>query len=99
MRLTPDDRKIQILLAAIRVAQRHGYDKMTREMVANEAIVSEGLVNRYYSNMTSLRNSVMSYAVQTGNAPVVAQGLVRQDPIALRAPEKLKTKCAASLLS
>ena len=72
-RLHPDDRKQQILTAAIKVAGRPGgWGKLTRDAVAKEAGCAEGLVSKYFGTMIAFRRSIMRAAIQARNLAVVA---------------------------
>ena len=97
-RLHPDDRKQQILTAAIRVAARPGgWAKLTRDAVAREAQCADGLVSKYFGTMTQMRRTVMRSAVLTENLAIVAQGLATGDPHAQKAAPELKAQALATL--
>ena len=56
MRLHPDNRKEQIIDAAVKVAgQPGGWAKLTREAVAREAQCAEGLISKYFGTMFDQR--------------------------------------------
>lgn len=96
-RLKPSLRKSQILDHALACARKHGYSNVTRKMIADEADISEALVSVYWGTMTQIRRSIMRQAVAVGDAAIVAQGLALRDSYALKAPDTLKAKAAASL--
>ena len=97
-RLHPDDRKQQILNAAIKVAGRPGgWGKMTRDAVAREAGCAEGLVSKYFGTMIAFRRSIMRAAIQARNLAVVAQGLAAGDTNAQKAPPELKAAAVETL--
>jgi AcrR family transcriptional regulator len=96
-RLDPKDRKKQILNAALIVAGAKGFNRMTREEIALQAGISDGLINRHFSTMAQLRRSVMRAAIANWFLPVVAQGLVLKDPQAMKAPDDLKNAALKSL--
>jgi len=89
-RIKPNERRVSILDAAVRVAERHGYISMTRQQIADEAGVSGPLVQHYFHTMPKLRRAVMRHAVKRGCLPIIAQGLVAKDEQATLAPEELK---------
>jgi AcrR family transcriptional regulator len=89
-RMKPDERRQQILSAALIIAERDGYNALTRDGIALEAGVATGLVNHVYSTMAKLRNNVMRAAVHRELKPIIAQGLAQGDEIAHQAPEWLK---------
>lgn len=93
-RTNPELRKQFILLTAVEEAREVGYNKMTRDGIAERAGVSVGLVSAYFNTMTQLRRDVMRYAVKQGLADIVAQGLISRDQHARKAPNDLKKKAA-----
>ena len=106
-RLQPDDRKQQILTAAIRVAARPGgWAKLTRDAVAREAGCAEGLPSKYFGTMVSFRRSIMREAIRLAElekAPpaiydsVIAQGLAAGDKCAQKADPELKARALNTL--
>ena len=97
-RLQPDDRKQQILDAAIKVAGRPGgWGKLTRDAVAREAQCAESLVSKYFGTMIAFRRSIMRAAIQARNLAVVAQGLAAGDTNAQKAPPELKAAAVETL--
>ena len=96
-RLTPTARKAEILDAALVVAARSGYDRMTRDDIAAQAKTSCGLVSHHLGTMPQLRRAVMRAAVTRGVLAVVARGLAVKDPQALKAPDTIKRQAAALL--
>lgn len=97
-RLHPDERKEQILTAALKVAARPGgWSKLTRDAVAKEANCAEGLPSKYFGTMVDFRRAVMRAAIRSEALPVIAQGLAAGDKVAKKADETLKRKALASL--
>jgi len=97
-RLPPDDRKYQILTAALVVAARPGgWSKLTRDAVAREAQCADGLVSKYFGTMTQMRRTVMRSAVLTENLAIVAQGLATGDVYAQKAAPELKARALNTL--
>lgn len=97
-RLLPDDRKLEILNAAIKVAGRPGgWSKLTRDAVAKEAGCAEGLPSKYFGTMVAFRRAIMRAAIQARNLAVVAQGLAAGDTNAQKAPPELKAAAVKTL--
>ena len=99
--LTPDERKQQrqaILDVAVELARETGYNKITREQIADAAGVSPALVSNYLDTMPSLRRDVMRRAVTREVLAVIGQGIAARDPHALRAPEELKQRAVNMML-
>lgn len=94
-----DVRREQILAAALSLAENTsvGFERITRDGVAQAAGVSAGTVNVYFRDMPTLRSELMRYAVSKANIRVVAQGLLAKHPEALRAPQALRSLAAGSV--
>lgn len=89
-RLDPKDRKRRILSAALSLAARNGYNRITRDAIAQAADCAPGLVSNYFGTMTALRRDIMRAAIREQELAVVAQGIVAKDPHALKASPELK---------
>jgi AcrR family transcriptional regulator len=96
-RVSPKLRTKAIIRAALEVAKEHGYAKITREDVADNAGVSLGLITHYFGTMPQLRRAVMRAAVSQEILEVIAQGLANGDDHAKKAPQDLKIKAVAAL--
>lgn len=88
-----------ILGAAVSLARKTGYTRLTRYKVAHAAETSAGSVNYHFETMDGLRSAVMQYAVENQVLEIVAQGIVARHPVALQSPEALRKKAARSLSS
>jgi len=90
-------RKENILQVAVQLAAINGYDKITRDGVAEHAGVSMGLVTKYFGTMNQLRRDIMRAAIKREVPEIIAQGLVNGDARAKKAPDELKEKAKAIL--
>lgn len=88
-RADPTLRKDHILSVAVNMAKTDGYNKITRDKIAESAGVSMGLVTRYFGTMGQLRIAVMRRAVKQEIPVIVAQGLANGDDHARKAPAGL----------
>lgn len=98
-RMTPDARTAEILDAAVKLAKRIGFRKLTRDGVAKAAKVSTGLVSTHFGGIEKLRDEVMRVAVNDEILPIVADGLFSGNRIARRAPSALRQRAVQSLAS
>jgi AcrR family transcriptional regulator len=96
-KLEARERTAQILAAALKLAAREGYARITREAIAGAAGVSPGLVTHHMGTMEQLRRDLMREALRAECLPVIAQGLVARDRHALKAPRELQQKALAAL--
>lgn len=93
-----NERRLQILNAALRVAERPGgWSNLTRLAVAKEAGCSEALPSVYFGTMKNFRRAIMREAIRVGNHGVLAQGVVNSDPVAMKAPAELRQAALATL--
>lgn len=96
-RANPALRKDHILTVAVGMAKTEGYNKITRDKIAESAGVSMGLVTRYFGTMNQLKTAVMRRAIKQGIAEIIAQGLANGDDHAKKAPAELKAEAATLL--
>lgn len=90
------DRKTQIVAAGLHLAQRHGWERVTRQMVVQRLGLSHALVSRYFT-AEAFRDAVMEEAVYREDVRVVGQGLAAEHPIAVAAPRRLRWAALARL--
>lgn len=96
-RANPELRRKHVLDVAIELAKAKGYSVLTRDDVATGANVSPALISHYFGTIEELRIIVIKLAVKREVLEIVAQGLVREDPVAIQAPKELKYKAVAHL--
>lgn len=97
-RMKPEARREQILSVAMVIAERDGYNSLTRDGIAKEAEVATGMINHAFKDMASLRKSVMQHAVTKEVKSIIAQGLAQCDEEARKAPEWLKRESLELLI-
>lgn len=96
-RVSPKLRRKHVLDVAIELAKTKGYTAVTRDEVALKACVSPGLISHHFKSIENLRATILKTAIKREVLEIIAQGLVRKDPIAIQAPQKLKQKAIAHL--
>lgn len=92
-----DRRKSEILSAAMRLAERKGYQQVTRDEIAVEAGCAQGSVTRYFPTMQHTKRAIVGQALATRNLKILAQALAADDPRAKRMPDDLRTAVIDSL--
>ncbi len=97
VRMTPKDRKNEILLAGLKAAERLGFTNVRQADIAKEAECGFGTVTLRWGTMAQLRRAIMRQAVKQESLSVIATGLAIGDPNAKKAPEELKKKALATL--
>lgn len=88
----PEIRRESILDAAITLAKKRGYNRITRDAVAEEAGVSSPLIAAYFPRMSHLRVAIMDTSINRQIVEIIAQGLTINDPMALNINEGLRKK-------
>ena len=96
-RLNPDDRKNEILQAALNVAEAVGCKQLTRIQVARKARCAESLVSSYFGTMTQFKRAIMRAAIKTERLKIIAYGIVEKDKHALKASPDLRQRALSSL--
>lgn len=96
-KLEARERIAQILAAALAIAPRKGYARITREEIAERAKVPPSLITYHFGTMPELRRDIMREAVRVECLPVIAQGLAAKDRHAMKAPEEIRTRAIESL--
>lgn len=91
------ERIAQILRAALKLAPRVGYNRLTREQIATEANVAPTLITHYFGTMVGLRRDIMREAVRVECLPVIAQGIALRDRHAQKAPDDVRQRAIATL--
>lgn len=91
------DRSEHVFKCAVKLMERHGYDRVSRELIAESAACSPALVNVYFGTMSKLRSEVLRHAVRESNLTLLAQGIVSRHRVALAAPAALKARAIQSL--
>lgn len=89
--------KVEVMEAALVVAEKTGIPALTRELVAAEAAVSTGAVSSHYGTMHALRKAVARRAIKDENVPLLVPlltsmkyGDMLQGDLRERAIEQLK---------
>ena len=96
-KLPPAARRERLLEAALTLAARHGYENVTRNMIAAESGCSGALVSWHWT-ASELHTAILTRAVDVAQLDVLAQGLALRHPVALAAPEALRRAAADTLV-
>ena len=83
--------RVELLDAAIRIAQDINYCEITREQLAAAAGCATGTVSHIFGSMVDFRSELMHEAVSRQSPFIIAQGLCHKCPIARNAPDALKS--------
>lgn len=94
-RADADLRKDQILNTAINLAEKSGYNIITRSDVARHAKVSPGLVTHYFGTVEELRYEVIKKAIKSKVLRIIAQALLLKDPLIANISTELKNQAVS----
>lgn len=72
VRMSPDERREQLLGVAYKLAKKCGVAALTRRAVITSADVSESLPNRYWKGVDEMKCDVLRMAVADKNAKMLA---------------------------
>ncbi len=99
VKLEARQRVAQILAAALELAPRVGYQRLTRDAVADRLSIPSSLIPYHMGTMAEFRRKVMREAVRVECLAVIAQGIAACDRYALKAPAELRARALQSLAS
>ena len=91
------DRIEEILAVALNLAEKIGYQCVTRDGIAAAAGVSGGHVSGLFGTMKQIRRRVMRAAITQDRYRIIAQGLAVKDPQCGKLSEDVVKKAADSL--
>ena len=87
----------ELLNAALRLAERHGYNQVRRDDLARALGLSPTRVSQLVTANT-LPSAILRAAVAQRNLLVIAQGLALRHRIAVNAPYDLRRDAAVSII-
>jgi len=97
MSTSAQETTVRLLDVAVDLAERIGFDNLTRDGIARAAGVSLSLPTQRLGNKAEMMRNIMRRAIKREVLAVVAQGLASGDKTARKAPEALKVRAAAWL--
>lgn len=89
--------KQRIIDAAVTLAKRSSYQKVTRTQIAHKLDCATGLVNYYCKDMAGLRKEIVRAAIDKRIGSILLQALVAKHPLATGMAEELKVLARASI--
>lgn len=97
-RLDVDLRKKYILDAAINIAKKIGYQKLTCKNISHETNMSRSHITHRFKSIKILKRLVLRTAIDQKILPIIAQGLANKDEATKKIPQKLKETALKSIL-
>ena len=91
-RMTAKDRKTQILTAAIEIAQKKGFDRISKSTISKALGISPNDAKHHFGSMANLKSAVMKAAVELKITSVIVYGIAIKHPDALAASDELKAE-------
>lgn len=90
----PADRREDILNAAITLARDGNLYTMSGHQIAKQADCARALVNYYYATINTLRAYVIRWAVRHDDAAIMAQAMLKGDPLVISMSNKQRALVA-----
>lgn len=95
--MNTDRMKAHILSTAMRLANLHGLNNVTRNMIADRAEIATGSVSYHFKDMKKLRAAMVIRAIETQNLRVLGQAIAAKHPLALKASDDLRKAAALAI--
>lgn len=89
-RCKPSVRKDEVITAALDLASRTHFDKLSQRTVADHVGIKGPAVQYHFGTMTQLKNEVVRAAIKRRVLRVVAQAIVAGHPQARKIDDELK---------
>lgn len=96
--MNTDRMKATILSTAMQLANLHGLNNVTRNMIADRAEIATGSVSYHFKDMKKLRAAMVERAIETENLKILGQAIAIKHPLALKAPDELRQRAALALV-
>ena len=96
-RETATVRREQCIEAALELATRKPYWRVTRNEIAEVVGVPGSTVQWHFGTVKAMRRDIMRAAIRAERLDIIAQGIANQDPHALKAPAGLRVRALDSL--
>lgn len=74
--------KDRILNHAVKLAERKGFENLTRRIVAESAGVCKASVSYHFKSMGGLRDAVVERAIELGNLSIIGQAILARHKLA-----------------
>lgn len=97
-RMNPDTRREQILNAAVKEAEKVGFNKVSRVAIAQRANCSEGLVRHYFATLPQLQRTILGEAIRVNNDRIIAQGIIAKHPRCKKLTHERKSQALQATL-
>lgn len=95
VRMSPTERKAQLVAAAYSLAAANGIKQVTRIAIAHATDTTDGLVNRYFGNRDGLRKALLDEAVARKDKEVLGYALVEGLELPAGLPRQLERDAKA----
>jgi AcrR family transcriptional regulator len=98
IRLSPDERKKQIVDAAIKLAEKKGLYSFSIREIINTIEISHQLVYYYFANIEILRVAVIKESIKRENLKIISQAMVGKKRRGVKIPDYLRKKVCDELI-
>ena len=84
------ERRDQLRAVALKLGKKLGYKAINRDHIAKEAKIASSLVPFYFGTIDQMRNQILEDGCESGEARIILEGVINNEPVALKALEKYK---------
>lgn len=91
------NKRDDIVNEVYKLAERDGYESLTRDNIAEAAGIAFGSITYYFTTVQNLREQIMKKAIVKKNLVILAAGIAARSEQALAAPERLKQEAVKLL--
>lgn len=84
--------KSRMLKAAIKIAKKSGYKKISNTAIAKEVGCVESLVTFHFKKIENLRNAVIKNAIDESIEQTVAHAIILKEPIVIDFKKLIRQK-------
>lgn len=88
--------RAKLLDVAVRLAEHQPFHAITRNQLAVEAGVAQGIVSAAFGGMEGLRTALMQRAVEEPLLRLLASGIASMHPVAMAAPPELRQQALSA---
>lgn len=89
--------RANLLDIAVRLSEEKPFYSITRNQLAVEAGVAQGVVSAAFGGMEGFRQSLMYHAIDQRQLRLLASGIAAMHPVALAAPAELRQEALSAV--
>ena len=92
-----EQHKTEMTTAALKLAEKIGFENLTRDNIAEACGVSPALINFRFGTMTDMRRSILRAAVKSESLKIVAYAIATHHPVSKKISPELRKRALDKL--